>query len=284
MPVSCSSNDDCTPNNICNNNLCRPRCSVDNECAFNEKCLKGNCILTCRVDNDCFLGHICLKNMCIVGCHADEDCSSSESCRNNHCTNPCVENPCGPNAVCQVANHRASCSCGTNLVPNPSAKIGCVRSPAPPCNQNRECVSGNICIEESCRTICSADSGCLNNERCELSSGVCKPICRRDDDCGNGEICDGLVCAKGCRSDSGCASDRKCVDYKCVDMCQSPTACGTNAECHILNHQKLCTCPSSLIGNPLEYCRYDVRPCDSDKECMDRQSCYEGHCQLMCRT
>lgn len=79
--------------------------------------------VTCRVDHDCFLGHICLHNMCIFGCHSDEDCSASETCRDNRCTNPCAFNPCGPNSVCAITNHRATCSCRQGLVPNPSAQV-----------------------------------------------------------------------------------------------------------------------------------------------------------------
>lgn len=79
--------------------------------------------VTCRVDHDCFLGHICLHNMCIFGCHSDEDCSASETCRDNRCTNPCHSSPCGPNAVCAVTNHRATCSCRLGLVPNPTAQV-----------------------------------------------------------------------------------------------------------------------------------------------------------------
>lgn len=79
--------------------------------------------MTCRVDHDCFLGHICLHNMCIFGCHSDEDCSASETCRDNRCSNPCQNSPCGPNAVCNVNSHRATCSCRPGLVPNPTAQV-----------------------------------------------------------------------------------------------------------------------------------------------------------------
>lgn len=269
---------------MCIEHICHPRCKLDNDCAFNEKCLRGNCQLTCRVDNDCFLGHICLNNMCFHGCHSDEDCTSSECCRNNKCTNPCKENPCGPNALCTVSNHRATCSCTIGFVPNPSAKVACVRAPAQPCKQHRDCPPGNTCLEEFCRTVCSSNFGCLNNERCDITTGVCKPICRRDDDCRNDEICDGLVCLIGCRSDSACPSDKSCITNKCIDICASPTSCGTNAICMVLEHQKECTCPPPLIGNPLETCRYPLKTCLENSECISGQSCYGGICQGMCRT
>ncbi|PNF25788.1 hypothetical protein B7P43_G12126 [Cryptotermes secundus] len=216
IPVSCESSLDCSEGNTCRDNMCLPVCQGDQECAFNEKCLKGNCILTCRVDNDCFLGHICLHNMCIYGCHSEDDCSASESCRDNRCVNPCSDSPCGPNAVCTVSNQRASCSCRSGFVPNPIAKVACVRVPGQPCTENRECPTGSTCLDDACRPVCSSDIGCLGNERCDLTSGVCKPLCRRDDDCRSGEVCEGLVCVTGCRSDSGCPVDRACISSKCI--------------------------------------------------------------------
>jgi len=171
--------------------------------------------VTCRVDNDCFLGHICLNNMCIFGCKSNEDCGSVESCRDNVCTNPCLAMPCGPNAVCTVANQRAMCSCRVGFVPNPTAKVACVRTPAEPCNENRECPAGYSCRDDSCQPVCTSDATCHGNEKCDVSASVCKPLCRKDDDCRSGEICDGLVCNVGCRSDNDCPSDKSCIDGKC---------------------------------------------------------------------
>lgn len=264
--------------------MCLPKCFSDNECAFNEKCLKGTCTLTCRVDNDCFLGHICLRNKCVLGCHADEDCSASESCRNNLCVNPCLESPCGPNAICTVSNHRASCSCGTGFVPSPSAKIACVRSPAESCTENRECPIGTTCIDRLCNTVCSSDHGCLTNERCDLQSGTCKALCRKDDDCRSEEICDSLVCVVGCRGDHNCQSQFSCLNNKCVDPCSSSHACGTNAECSVVEHRRVCSCPEPLIGNPIESCGRPLTSCSNDPECSYGQVCYGGLCQKMCRT
>ncbi|CAG2055426.1 unnamed protein product, partial [Timema podura] len=282
IPVSCESNQDCSRNNTCRDSMCLPTCPSDNECAFNEKCLKGNCMLTCRVDNDCFLGHICLHNMCVFGCHSDEDCGASESCRDNRCSNPCSPNPCGPNAACTVSNQRASCSCTKGFVPNPSAKVACVRTPAAPCSENRDCPSSTTCLVGSCLPVCSSNTGCLSNERCDPGSGVCRPLCRRDQDCRSGEVCEGLVCAVGCRSDSGCPADRACINSKCEDLCTSPTACGTNAGCTMRDHQKECICPAPLTGDPTVGCRQPIASCSQEQGCPSGYTCYAGTCQATC--
>lgn len=282
VPVSCNQPGDCSPGNTCRDSMCLPECQSDNQCAFNEKCMRGNCILTCRVDNDCFLGHICLHNTCLFGCHGDEDCSASESCRNNRCVNPCSESPCGPNAMCSVTNQRATCSCANGFVPNPTAKIACVRTPALPCTENRVCPFGTTCSENACRPVCSKDSGCLSNERCDVRNGVCKPLCRKDNDCPTGEYCEDLMCIAGCRSDSGCPSDRSCLNNKCVDICKSPTACGTNAECSCINHKKVCSCPYGLVGDPLSGCRLPATLCVNNNDCSAGQTCFGGLCQSIC--
>lgn len=284
MPIPCSSSEDCAVGNSCNNFTCYWQCKQDNDCAFNEKCLRGNCQLTCRVDNDCFLGHICLNNMCFYGCQSDSDCTSSESCRNNKCRNPCDENPCGPNALCTVSNHRASCSCGKGFVPNPSANVACVRTPAKSCAQNKDCSVGHACVEKFCRPLCSSDSSCISNEHCNRAAGICTPICRKDDDCAFNEICDGLACILGCRTDSNCPLDKSCINNKCTDLCLIPTACGTNANCKIIDHTKSCTCVEPLEGNPYESCRYPYKTCLQDTTCSIGQSCLTGYCQQKCRT
>lgn len=269
---------------MCNNKICFPKCAVDNDCAFNEKCIEGKCKLTCRVDNDCFLGHICLNNQCVYGCHADEDCAATQSCRNNNCINPCENSPCGPNAYCTVSNHRASCACGKGFVPSPTAKVACVRAPSDSCTENKQCPVGNVCIDNLCKTICGSDEGCLSNERCDVNSGICKPLCRKDHDCRNGEICEGLLCVVGCRSSSDCSLQHECVLNNCIDPCMAPTACGTNAECSVVNHQKVCSCPAPLVGNPVEYCQHPIVQCYSDSECVNGRVCYGGYCQDVCRT
>lgn len=282
IPVSCAVNTDCGVGHTCRDSMCLPHCQSDQECALNEKCLDGNCMLTCRVDNDCFLGHICLNNKCIFACHSDEDCSASESCRNNTCKNPCIENPCGPNAVCSIANHRASCSCLSGMVASPTATIGCVRTPAIGCRENRDCPQGHGCFDELCRPMCANDGSCLSNERCER--GSCKPLCRRDDDCRSSEICQGLVCVAGCRSDGECPPTLACENQQCIDPCASSSACGTNAKCSVVGHRKQCTCPAPLIGDPVFGCKYAPTVCATSADCPAKHSCYGNVCQKACRS
>lgn len=179
--------------------------------------MRGNCLLTCKVNNDCFLGDICLENTCTAGCVGDEDCNANEACLSNKCVNPCEVTPCGPNAKCTVINQRATCSCSLGFMPNPTAKVACLRIPGPSCMANRDCPAGSACLANYCRPVCSSNSNCLSNERCD-SSGVCKALCRQDEDCRSGEICEGLVCTIGCRSDIECQDNFGCFNNQCTGM------------------------------------------------------------------
>lgn len=215
VPISCLGSRDCNEGNTCRENVCLPICIIDDDCALNEKCIRGNCLLTCRLDNDCFLGHICLNNMCSFGCRADEDCNANEACLGNKCVNPCEATPCGPNAKCTVFNQRATCTCPTSFIPNPTAKVACLRTPGPICQANRDCAVGTACIAGVCTPVCSSSANCLSNERCD-SSGICKSLCRRDEDCRSGEICEGLVCVSGCRADIECQDSYTCINNQCT--------------------------------------------------------------------
>lgn len=305
--------------------MCMPRCQSDQQCAQNEKCLSGNCIrkyslpkrtipltnksknptslhtVTCRVDNDCFLGQICQANRCITACHNDDDCIVSESCRNSTCLNPCASAPCGPNAICTVANHRASCSCPDGpWMANPTPTYGCVRTPALACASANDCPAGFGCADDLCRPACTSDTQCVSNERCER--GVCKPMCRRDDECRNGDICQDLTCVAGCRTDTECAGHLACQQQQCVDPCSQPgrAVCGSCAECSVSDHQVQCTCAAGMIGDgydgcaqPLQqcnsYCQCDeqgafcAQTCNFDAECTCGQKCSNGKCRTKCQ-
>ncbi|GLH00240.1 Putative dumpy, partial [Gryllus bimaculatus] len=202
----CSSDQECALDEACVRGQCANPCAGKGACGMNALCSVANhlklcacppgftgkadveCVrVTCRVHNDCFLGHICLNNMCIFGCTTNDDCTASEACVEHRCADPCAASPCGPNALCAVSNQRASCSCRDGFVPSPTAQVACVRAPAQPCSENRECGAGQACHEGACRPLCAGAAGCLASERCVADAGVCKPVCRRDDDCRRGE-------------------------------------------------------------------------------------------------
>lgn len=55
------------------------------------------------------------KTICRPECVSNSECSQDKACINNKCSNPCV-GVCGRNAICEVRNHFAICSCPQNMI------------------------------------------------------------------------------------------------------------------------------------------------------------------------
>lgn len=132
--------------------------------------------------------------------------------------------------VCQVLNHRPSCSCAPGYTGDPYTR--CYK-PSPitpivkpinpcqpsPCGQNSECKV----INES--PACS----CL-----PTFIGL-PPNCRPE-----------------CSINSECPANRACMNQKCVDPC--PGSCGINTQCTVINHTPSCTCDAQYSGDPFQGC------------------------------
>lgn len=59
-----------------------------------------------------------------AGCEDDFDCPDFNACENRKCINPCAfDDPCAPNANCQVFNHQVVCSCPDGYIGTP--EISC---------------------------------------------------------------------------------------------------------------------------------------------------------------
>lgn len=58
----------------------------------------------------------------------------------------------------------------------------------------------------------------------------------------------------GCRRNEDCQFSEACINRQCTDPCAYPDVCGTNAKCLVSNHHPICTCPSSLTGDPNVQC------------------------------
>lgn len=49
-----------------------------------------------------------------------------------------------------------------------------------------------------------------------------------------------------------CRPDEACSNRKCIKPCQG--ACGINAKCQVINHNPICSCPTSYTGDPFIRC------------------------------
>jgi len=102
------------------------------------------------------------------------------------------------------------------------------------------------------------------------SNNAAGAACREDDDCPFDEVCDRGTCAPFfCREDGDCASDQRCEGGVCRP---DPDACARNSDC---DEGEVCS-PDTLRCVPTDG---GPQPCQSDRECLNGQSCVEGACQ-----
>lgn len=191
---------------------------------------------------------------CRPECVINTDCVPSKSCVRSKCEDPCP-GTCGQNAVCQVINHMATCSCLPRFTGDPfrycrEEQIGMsetvffrnlgysgladftatfysietVPSLTNPC-QPSPCGPNSVCRENNGQAVCSCSPEYLG------SPPGCRPEC--------------VVNAE-------CASDRVCVNLKCVNPCPDP--CGRNADCRVINHYPICSCQQEYTGDAYSIC------------------------------
>lgn len=84
--------------------------------------------------------------------------------------NPCVPNPCGPNAKCRAHNDVAVCECEPGTFGNPNLPTGC----QPECVTNSQCPMDEACVNRRCRDPCVGTCGL--QALCDVVAH--NPICR----------------------------------------------------------------------------------------------------------
>ena len=108
----------------------------------------------------------------LLGAYFNSKMNNFQYCR---CIDPCTVDSCGPQANCQVVNHRAQCTCPAGFIPNPTPVVGCVRQPVT-CASNAECPDQQVCDGKFCKNVCFNDKTCAVNEVCD--NNVCQALCR----------------------------------------------------------------------------------------------------------
>ena len=342
----CRSDADCSASSqVCRANQCRcapgftfggPNGCVDvDECATQSPChptavctnTPGSFRCACRqgtVGDGYVDGPGCVAaNQCetSVQCSEQLACLSLKSKTGQvtkSCADPCLAGPnvCGPNALCTVVDHQATCSCPPSTRGDANDRnLGCFRVD---CIENDDCPSdrscdrqtykcSNPCDQTDCynglcqvrnrQAVCqcapgfrsTADNRCVDIDEC--SSNPCHPtaVCRNTP--GNYQCAcpPGLVgepfkggCRKPgqCVADSDCPLTAACLSGVCKDPCSQPGACGTSAECVTENHSPVCRCPFQTNGNPKVEC-YALQCVDSS-DCGERETCTGNKCVDAC--
>lgn len=97
----------------------------------------------------------------------------------------------------------------------------------------------------------------INTQPCQPSpcgpNSQCREINRQ-------AVCSCLVgyigsppsCRPECTVSTDCLPSEACSNSKCVNPCTG--ACGVDAKCQVINHNPICSCPTSFTGNPFVRC------------------------------
>ncbi|GBN12717.1 Fibrillin-2 [Araneus ventricosus] len=283
ISVFCESAKDCRDNQACVDGQCRLFCSYDNECAVGEKCINQRCVLPCFAHSGCPAKEACVPSgYCQVGCRDNNDCPYKEACIQNRCQNPCeIKGVCGPNAICTVVDHKATCECPAGFEGSPSPVLGCKRV-YQKCSPSVYCPPGLNCIGDRCRAPCS---NCVDGEVCV--NGVCLVICSTDNNCPVSEICINQYCQVGCRADGDCRLNEVCGANRCTcrpGFNPGPSGCEDNDEClsNPCHPTALCVnspgsyycqCREGDIGDGYTGCRPQGECPNGDRDCPPTAAC-----------
>lgn len=187
-------------------------------CGSNAECVSGICSCIQEYYGDPY-------RECRPECVLNSDCPKDKACLRNKCQDPCP-GTCGQNAECAVINHISTCTCLQGYQGN--AFVLCIPVPTDvpknPCNPS-PCGSNSQCREVNSQPVCSCVPGYIGSP----------PTCRPE-----------------CISSSECPLNMACLNQKCIDPC--PGTCGFNALCQVINHNPVCSCPSTQTGDPFTRC------------------------------
>lgn len=152
----CQYNEDCPPEKLCDrlNRVCINPCQEDS-CGENADCFPRNHGIECRCRSG-FSGNAYIECVQLHGCRSDSECSSHEACINGQCLSPCQ---CGPNALCDVRNHKPLCKCPPGY--KGDGRLGC-NPPSNPCDPN-PCGLNAMCEIDAGSPVCFCPKGLTGN-------------------------------------------------------------------------------------------------------------------------
>lgn len=130
-------------------------------------------------------------------------------------------------------------------------------SPFTPCEDNTECLGGEICRGGNCREACAHDDPCSGVfEACALDRSYCVE-CVDETHCGRNQECRENRCVFSCAGDAACQDGFHCDSGsgRCVeDECETDEECGGGFRCL----RMVCVPIDAIV------CQADSRWCDGN--------------------
>lgn len=319
-PRDCSYGCVCSQKAVCpTQHRCASTRTIDicvRECDDNVKYAAGTSGESCSSNSDCKGGTTCAevegKKVCLKPCNSLNDCKETGGqcyrygngqycmCRNR--------SECKTEQRCHFRNlverKVGACAAPTEAPPECPSGFACnelssvslclpeTSKAGQPCNNDRPCISGNVCARISdsdpngvCLEVCQPNQRCLSGGVCVLSLNDSTTACgcQNKDQCQVGQTCDTLVgsagvcrgavaehCGDGtcdaskgencltCAKDCACKAGQACLNRKCEAL----TDCG-NKTCDTDKYENCNTCP--------EDCGCGAGKACQDDRCVDKQ-------------
>lgn len=223
----------------------------------------------CRLQNECF---------------SDLDCPETAACNNEkRCVNLCdVSNTCGKNSICQMRDHKITCSCGPNTKGDPMVQCDHIE-----CTDDFDCDMKKSCVNSKCVDSCSLPNACGRNATCSTTNHVrtceCLPgftgnsmlgctsikYCNSDRDCATGgtKCSSNGICSTICANSRDCLSDQLCINSVCLPTCKTNTTCPQGQFCQ----NNICTLEPKCLTDD---------DCDIDEQCIKDSG--KSECKNVC--
>jgi len=274
--ISCTTNKDCGPGEVCDNSQCRPAivaanaqlcqpCKKDEDCGPKGRCfgLEGSkrCTQACGAGDFCPAGYTCKElypgvpsqctpeeGGCQTPCTLSAHCPDGEICIAGACSPPqggeygdaCHPAPCKDPLTCAdtISGKRCIHTCGI-----PEGNAGSA------CTSNNTCVRPMNCYSLGSTRLClhpcntTQDCAAIGGGSCQ--SGVCQ--CRNNNECGADYICNNIsnqigACAPKAQNKT-CESGFSCRSFQAAGRCvkEAPGNRSLGQECDAFN-----TCQEGL--------------------------------------
>lgn len=275
---------------------------VPSPCGPNSVCRQIGNQAACS----CNAGYIGRPPTCRPECTNNDECQNHLSCQQERCVDPCPGS-CGSNAICQVVQHNAVCSCADGYEGEPL--FGCqlipavtpTESPSSPCEPS-PCGPHAECRERNGAGACYCHDGFEGNPY-DAQRG-CRRECENNDDCTAVQACSRFKCVDPCNNICGdyaiCTVDKHVPTCDCppgytgdpffsckpvpvtprppLNPC-NPSPCGPNSNCRAMNNQAVCSCQAGFINQPPN-CKPE---CVVSAECAPEKACVHKKCVDPCQ-